>query len=323
VDCLSDPEDESLVQEVYSEFRNIFGNGLNQVPQIPTKNLLKKVYRIVRHPRQRPALKGLLRQAFHDDKGLFKQAWVSLLYLTRIFLAAVTFVDFATKSTFTCIKFQQVPAVVACGPQNSDGRCPTEVLGSLGHSFLTQNWRDFFQIPKKVADFIELSRSPRTVHAEVQLILYTEVLTRAHENLTSKVFPYIGCSRKCCFFCELFRIGHGTFQARGTHLTLFPLWALPRTFPLQSLHFLRQFSMLLRNNLQGVLNLPYPPPRRNLLQQSSAALSTAQAVQREAPIFSTRSQTMTYVHCDQLKLGYMDTKTLQKNDARPRWSQRF
>ncbi|PVI00725.1 hypothetical protein DM02DRAFT_707787 [Periconia macrospinosa] len=293
VDCLSDLEEETLVQEVYSEFRYIFGNGVNQVPQIPTKNLLKKVYRIVRHPRQRPALKGLLRQAFHDNKRLFKQAWTSLLYLTRIFFAAVTFVDFATKLNFTCIRFQQVPAVEAFRPQNSDSRCPTEVLESLGHSSLPQNWRDFFQIPEKVADFITLSRSTRTVHGEIQLIIYTEDLMHAHENLTGKVFPYIGCSRKCCFFCELFRIGHGTFQARGTHLTLFPLWALPHTFPLQSLQVLRQFSILLRDNLRGILNMPYPPPRRDLLQQSSAALSTAQTVQREAPIFSTMSQTMT------------------------------
>ncbi|KAF2019810.1 hypothetical protein BU24DRAFT_341661 [Aaosphaeria arxii CBS 175.79] len=293
VDCFSDLEEETLVQEVYSEFQHVFGNGVDQVLPIPTKNLLKKVYRIVRHPRQRPALKGLLRQAFHDDNRLFKKAWDSLLYLTRMFFAAVTFVDFATKLNFTCIRFQQVPTVVACRPQSSDSRSPTEVLESLGHCFLTQNWRDFFQIPKKIADFIERSRSKRTVHAEVQLILYTEDLLHAHESRTSKVFPYIGCSRKCCFFCELFRIGHGTFQARGTHLTLFPLWALPRTFPLQSLQVLRQFSILLRDNLRGILNIPYPPPHRDLLQQSSAALSTAQAIQREAQIFSIRSQTMT------------------------------
>jgi hypothetical protein len=91
----------------------------------------------MQHPRQRPALKGLLRQAFHHNKGLFKQAWLSLLYLTRIFFAAVTFVEFATKSAFTCIRFQQVPAVVAYTPQDSDSRYPTEVLGSLSHSILT------------------------------------------------------------------------------------------------------------------------------------------------------------------------------------------
>ena len=323
VDCLSDPEEESLVQEVYSEFLDLFENGLNQVRQIPTKDFLKKVYRIVRHPRQRPALKGLLRQSFHDDKALFKQAWVSLLYLTRIFFAAVTLVDFATKLTFTCINFQQVPAVVAYKPQNSSDRSPSEVLRSLDQSFPTQNWADLFQIRKKVADFNKLSRTPRTVHAEVQLILFTELLMNAHENLTRIVFPYIGCSRKCCFFCELFRIGHGTFRARGTHLTLFPLWALPRTFPLHSLHVLRQFSILLRDNLRGILTMPYPPPRRDLLQQSSAALSTAQAVQRESSVFSTRSQTMAYVDSDQLKLGYMDTETSQKDDAWARRSQRF
>lgn len=295
VDCFSDAEEETLVQEVCSEFRNVFGNGIDEVLPTPTKNLLKKVYRIVRHPRQRPALKSLLRQLFHDDKRLFKQAWVSLLYLTRIFFAAVTFVDFTTKLNFTRIKFQQVPSVVACRRQRSKSRRPTEVLESLGQFFIPQSWRNLFQSPIKVADFIDLSRLRRTVHAEVQLILYTENLVHAHEVITGKVFPYIGCSRKCCFFCELFRIAHGTFQARGTHPTLFPRWALPRTFPSQSLKVLRQFSILLRNNLRGILNIPYPPPQRDLMQQSSAALSTAQAVQREALNYSIRPQTMTYV----------------------------
>lgn len=225
--------------------------------------------------------------------------------------------DFATKMNFARIRFQQVPAGVAYTTQNSDSRCPTEVLESLGHSCLNQNWRDFCQIPAKVAEFIGLSRLRRTVHAEVQLILYTEDLMHAHENFSGKVFPYIGCSKKCCFFCELFRIAHGTFQARGTHLTLFPLWALPRTLPLHSLQNLRQFSILLRNNLRGILDMPCPLPRRDLVQQSSAALSTAQAVRREAQVFSIRSQTLRYVRSDQLKLGCMGTKTLQKNDARP------
>lgn len=298
VDCLSDLEEETLVEEVYGEFQDVFGNDANQVPQIPTKNLLKKVYRIVRHPRLRPALKSLLRQIFHDKERLFKQAWDALLYLTRTFLAAVTFVDLATKSNFTRIGFQQVPAVVACRPQNTDRRCPIEILESLGHPHLTRNWREFVQNPTRVADFVKLSSLKRTVHAEVQLILYTDDLMHAHSNLIGKVFPYIGCSRKCCFFCELFRGAHKTFQARGTHLTLFTLWALPHTFPLQSLQVLRQFSELLREHLQGILNMPYPPSQKNLLKQSSAALSTAKAVQREAPIYSTRPQTMTYVRSD-------------------------
>jgi hypothetical protein len=310
IDCLSDPEEETRVQEVYTEFRHIFGGDVHQVPHNLMKSLLKKVYPIVRHPRQRHAMKGLLRHAFHDDRRLFKEAWRSLLYLTRIFFAAVTFVDFATRLDFTCIKFQQVSQITTCGSQNLDRRSPTEVLNSLGHSSLTQKWRNFFQDPAKVAEFNKVSRSTRSIHAEVQLILHTENLAHVHENLPGEVFPYIGCSKKCCFFCELFRIGHGIFQARGTHLTLFPLWALPSTFPLPSIQVLRQFSRILKDNLRGILDMPYPLPQRNLLQQSSAALSTAQAVQREVPIFSNKSQTAKYVFYDQFNLGHMDTKTL-------------
>ncbi|KAI0009647.1 hypothetical protein F4779DRAFT_617415 [Xylariaceae sp. FL0662B] len=299
VDCLSDQEEEALVQEASSEIQNIFGKTFHEVPQIPTKNLLKKVYYIVRHPRQRPALKTLLRRMLHDDERPFTKAWASLLYLTRIFYAAVTFVDLATRSGFVSIKFRQLPPVAARKPRNSDKGSLSKVLASLGGARLTQGWRDFFQTPKTVKEFVRQSRLKKSVHGEVQLILHIVNRTHAPEQITGKVFPYMGCSKKCCFFCELFRTQHGAFQARGTHQTLFPLWALPQTLPQSSLGLLRRFSELLRDILRGVLSMPYPPLRRDLLQQSSAALSTAQAVQMEAPTYSTRPQTL-----NKLVLGF-------------------
>lgn len=295
VDCLSAQEEENLVQETYSEFQHLFGNTTHQVPQSALKNLLKKVYRVVRHPRQRPALKGLLRQAVHSKKRLFKNAWASLLYLTRIFFTAITFVEFATKLGIESIKFQPISAVVAYRPKNPERRRPTEVLTSLDCSSPAGDWKHFFQTCEKTERLGRQSHLAKTVHAEVQLILHVEGLIQAGEKLTGKLFPYIGCSKKCCFFCELFRISHGAFQARGTHQTLFPLWALPQALPQQSLEVLRQFSKLLRDNLLSILTMPCPPLQRDLLQQSSAALSTAQAVQREALTFSIRPQTLRYV----------------------------
>lgn len=74
VDCLSDLEEENLVQEVNNEVLDIFENGVDHVQEALTKSLLKNLYRIVRHPRQRPALKHLIKQTFQNDRHLFKQA---------------------------------------------------------------------------------------------------------------------------------------------------------------------------------------------------------------------------------------------------------
>lgn len=298
VDCLSDQNEEGLVQEMYREIRSLFGTVPTRHDQlIPTRNLLRNLYRILRHSRQRPALKGLLRQAVRNNQRLFKQTWTSMLYLARTFYAAVAFVDLATRLDLGSIQFQQIPAAVAWRPSVSDNRSPVEVLASLGCPPPSKEWRDFFQSRGRVKEFIRLSSSKRkTVHGEVQLILHVESLAHSRERLPGTVHPYIGCSKKCCFFCDLFRVRHGYFQARGTHQTLFPLWGLPGILPQYSLPILRQFSGPLRDILRSVFTASScPPPHRDLLQQSSAALSTAQAVRKEVPTYSIRPQTSRYV----------------------------
>ncbi|KAI1875489.1 hypothetical protein JX265_004547 [Neoarthrinium moseri] len=290
-DCLSDQEDESLVQDTCSEIRHLFGSAAHQIPQSTLKNLLSKVYRIVRHPRQRPAFKGLLRQMVHNHKRLFKDIWAALLYLTRMFYAAVTFVDLAIRLNVGSFKFQPVTPAAARKPNHSDARIPSQVLASLGYSSLSRGWIDFFQTTERVKEFARLSRSKTAVHGEVQLIFHVEELMQGRKQPAGTVFPYLGCSKKCCFFCEQFRVQHGAFQARGTHQTLFPLWALPRVLPQHSLQLLHGFSDALKSFIRIMLTDPIPPARRDLLQQSSAALSTAQAVQRETPTYTTRPLT--------------------------------
>jgi len=169
LDALSAQEEEIFVQEVCSEIQYSFANST--APQTPLENLLKQVYRILRHSPQRPALKGLLRQTVHNDKQLFKRAWVSLLYLTRVFLAATTLVQFATKSSFKSIKFQPIPAVVACMPTEPSRRGLTGVLVSLGISSLPEDWEDLFLNSDRIDHFAHLSRKQKKVHAEVQLNL--------------------------------------------------------------------------------------------------------------------------------------------------------
>lgn len=292
-DLMSDKDHETIIQEAYNDFRLTFDDATIPLPS-SIKNFLKKIYYMMRDLRQRPAFKALLRQSIHNNDQLFKKAWSALLYLTRIFYAAVTLVDFASK--FETIKLQDVPRSVAFELENSNFRNPVGVLVSLGYPFLLPGWRRFFQSPKTIDEFMTLSR-PRTVHAEIQLINHIEC-----KRPSGKIFPYIGCSKKCCFFCEQFCKVHGTFETRGTHEELFKLWTLPKTIPKQSIDILRQFLNHLRSILAKLLKMRSPPRQRNSLAQSSAALSTAQAAQREKPVYSSLPQEMVYVY---LSLSFM------------------
>ncbi|KAK8059872.1 hypothetical protein PG996_009802 [Apiospora saccharicola] len=286
-DCMSAQEEETLVHEVYTEIKQLFGGTAYHVNK-PTKDLLKKVYHIVRHPRQRPALKSRLRQAVHEDNNRFRKAWDSLLYMVRIFFAAVTFRDLVTTSGFASIKFEAVPKVPADNNARTSGSNPVAVLHSLGHSRLSRDWKRFSETPEIIGKLTQSPNPRRTVHGEVQLILHADYRIPSGDNLNGEVFPYIGCSKKCCFFCELFLASHGVFQVRGTHRTLFPLWGLTQELTPQSLRALYQFSNLLSGIVRAVLTGPCPPRQGNLEQQSSAALSSAQAVQREKPTHSER-----------------------------------
>ncbi|KEQ70042.1 hypothetical protein M436DRAFT_75781 [Aureobasidium namibiae CBS 147.97] len=271
VDCLSVQEEETSVQEIYSGIHYLFTKSDHRVSRTSLRSILEGVYRILRHPRQRPALKGLLRQTFRHHQKEFKRAWSSLLYLARIYFAAVILLQFATELDFKFIKLNQFKEPLpAC----------------------LRSWKDFFLHSEKADQFARIARASKTVHAEVQLTLYAENTLRTGDKLTDRLYRYIGCSKKCCFFCELFCKSHGSFQIRGTHKTLFPMWTLPRILPQQSLQVLRDFSKLLKDLLSRIITSPRAPTQCDLQQQSSAALSTLGTVQREVATFSSRPQTV-------------------------------
>lgn len=313
VDLLSDREDENLVQDAFHDILRHFRDP-DTVPQRAMKGLLRNLYSIVRHPRRRPALKGLLRQVL---QGRFKKAWSSLLFLTRIFYAAVTFEQLASKSGFTSIQFNKVPSPTPYMPKHSVGKSPNQILRSLGSRSLP-NWGDFFSRQDKVKEFIKTSRKKKPIHAEVQLITYILQLAQTGTELGGEVFPYIGCSKKLCFsctvICNLSPVGNKQLQFRGSHWTVFSLWSLPTSIPQPLLESLHQFPILLRTLLQRFLAAPQPPLQRDLLQQSSAALSTAKAVAKPPPAYTTRPQILRYVGLIS-ENGGMLTKTLKENYA--------
>lgn len=302
INSLSNEEDNVAVTEAFQEIQSIFGyTDPITVHLNRTKNLLKSVYVILRRPRQRPALKNLLRQGLHGNEKVFRKTWDALLFLARIFFAAVTVVDFTSRlKNLTSVDFVPVPAsmVTAKTWPELHKKSPIEALESLECLPQAEGWIRFLQGKGTTKRYMEILRMERTVHAEVQMIYYLKTRPEVARGLTGKVFPYIGCSRKCCFFCDVFRILHGECSARGTHETVFPRWALPQAPATPetlawSTPLMRGFSAFLKRLLRTMLKMPYPLPHRDLLQQSSAALSTAQALQPEKVSYSERPSTVT------------------------------
>ncbi|KAM3541224.1 hypothetical protein ARSEF1564_005849 [Beauveria bassiana] len=265
VDCLTDREGEELVQSAFRGIMHHFGTA-HTVQQAAIKGLLSGLHSIMRHPRRRPALKGLLRRALHDERR-FKKAWPALLYLTRIYHAAVAFEQLASKTGLTSIRFQRIsPSPVAYKPRRMFRQTPVEVLTSLGINSLP-DWGGFFSRRDKVKGFLKTARVQKPIHAEMQLLSH---------------------------FLQLAQTGSGPngrpLHSRGTHLALFSLWALPPSLPSSAAELVQRFTQLLRALLQRLLSAPTPPFPPNMLQQSSAALSTAKAVRRERPEYTTRPQ---------------------------------
>ncbi|KAM3512987.1 hypothetical protein MY11210_003387 [Beauveria gryllotalpidicola] len=292
VDCLTDREGEELVQSAFQGILHHFGTA-HVVPQAAIKGLLQGLHSIVRHPRRRPALKGLLRRALHDECR-FKKAWSALLYLTRIYHAAVAFEQLASKTGFTAIRFQQIaPSPAAYKPGRLFRQTPVEVLISLGIGSLP-DWGDFFSRRDKVKGFLKTTRVQKPIHAEMQLIAHFLQLAQTGKGPNGRVFPYIGCSKKLCFFCatmcSLSPLADEPLHSRGTHLALFSLWALPASLPPSAAELVHRFSKLLQALLHRLLSAPTPPFPTNLLQQSSAALSTTKAVRSERPEYTTMPQ---------------------------------
>ncbi|KAI5983585.1 hypothetical protein EDD15DRAFT_1859279 [Pisolithus albus] len=76
------------------------------------------------------------------------------------------------------------------------------------------------------------SRIQTRHHAEIQLVFYIAQETYP-KAMTKEFYPYIGCSKLCCFLCFTFLRFFGQrspfFKVRGCHGRVFPRWSLPET----------------------------------------------------------------------------------------------
>ncbi|KAI6028949.1 hypothetical protein EDC04DRAFT_3142747 [Pisolithus marmoratus] len=101
---------------------------------------------------------------------------------------------------------------------------PTTVQKFVRDTRIAEVEQDFFRLQKKTYC------QTLPTHAEIQLVFY--IAQRSHpETITKEFYPYIGCSKLCCFLCFTFLrfFGQPTpfFRVRGCHRKVYPLWSLP------------------------------------------------------------------------------------------------
>ncbi|KAL4942773.1 hypothetical protein BDV06DRAFT_235213 [Aspergillus oleicola] len=303
-DCLSDTDGETLVNEVFGDINRLFRHS-NEDPNRSTqmKSWLQSFFAIIKHPKQRPALKSRIRQRLNYDDARYLRVWSALLFLGRTFHAAVLLAEVASKvNSFNRVRFVQVPKHLrAVRLENLPANSPIETLRKFGLLPSDSAWIRYFQHRGVIKHYQKLLCSKTTVHAETQLMYFFE--EQFTENTIwpgGNVSPYIGCSKKCCFFCDLLCRQHGRFSARGTHETVLPQWGLPSMPPGNTsklttslLTAVEKLRDVLKGEVGAATHIPYPLRRCDLARQSTANLSTAAVVQRELPFFNGRPSAVT------------------------------
>ncbi|KAB8275373.1 hypothetical protein BDV30DRAFT_225129 [Aspergillus minisclerotigenes] len=211
-DCLSDKDLDKVVIETCDRIQSLFKvSNSHNTRNDELRDFLESFYAIIRNPRQRPALKILLKQALHGSEKLFKKAWDALLFFARTFHAAVTLVELASKlklKLFNLFRFVPVsPSLFKTKTYAPLGKeLPLKILEALQCQLDGIGWVKLLQDQRTINEYTNILRLPRSIHAEVQLMSYLET---SYSQNNHQVFPYIGCSKKCCFFCEVFRVLHG------------------------------------------------------------------------------------------------------------------
>ena len=103
-------------------------------------------------------------------------------------------------------------------------------------------------------------------HAEIQILFVMET-----EGPGSKIIPYIGCSKRCCFLCAKFIEAHGRYRIRGTHGKVYHQWTLPPSIRNSSVlaGCLKDIVIKVETHMNDELRNPIIVSRRALVPESS------------------------------------------------------
>lgn len=163
-------------------------------------------------------------QASHTSRRL----WVNICLTARL---RVTFEKFK-ETALTFPSFMHITITLVSRPPAPAS--PPHRLMKLRETFdilgldtkkktiqavMGQKWT-LIQLERK---FAERQRQKLNIHAEVQLLMHLNTSNTSDPE----PWPYIGCSKLCCFMCHAFVKSYRQFKTRGSHGRLFKPWTIP------------------------------------------------------------------------------------------------
>ena len=279
------------ISELFNKLHKICSEVCQETQEALLKSLMPDFFDIWMDVRTQSAMKSFLHRYFGDNRKRKKETERALLSLVKIYCGVRTFIEAAERlKIFKCI--QCVPIPLNDRHRHSEYTShrqtkPIEVVKLLGITVQRLDWIQYLN--RKAPEFASLrreKRQKRVLHAEIQALHYYEFLLSPDER--QRTLPYIGCSKRCCLLCYLFVGLHGGFNVRGTHETIIHRWELPDTFPVDIAESVARVKStaekllnFLKRVLQGWFELSCLASHRELLAQSSHALSSAKIMVEE------------------------------------------
>ena len=273
-----------MVSELFNNVKELCKDIVQEHENRLLKHVMQTLFELLQGIKAQSALKARLHRHFKNDLKRNQEARMALLSLRKIYHSVHTFIKAAERlrifRSIQCVAVPYKPHDVESDPSISR-QTPLTVAESLGLS-VQRSWKEYLRDEnKQFKDLVEEKSSKRNFHAELQLSYHHCTLLSPDEN--KHIHAYIGCSKKSCLLCYLFVKLYGDFDVRGTHETLFHRWELHQSFPIDDSGSTSRFRSatrdllnLLKIVLAKIFNGPRIANRRDLLAQSSAALSSAQ-----------------------------------------------
>ncbi|KAL1610746.1 hypothetical protein SLS60_002416 [Paraconiothyrium brasiliense] len=246
------------------------------VPNV--ENLVIAAFGLWRTVQTRTSFKASIARMFPASKAR-SVAERALLFLCRIKYAQEVFIEAAESiPAFRKINIVPIPWERDAS-RNLDRRtvAPTQVLERLEIPVET-HWTEMLQSPKAQARYSYLRAGPRHMHAEMQMAQHVDCIEASGAEGAGELYPYVGCSKLCCYLCCCFLLAYRRFGFRGTHMGLTNMWLAPvvdvQTYPdlhLASERLLTYLKMALRTTLSQSSTMSPGAMRA----QSTLGLSTA------------------------------------------------
>ncbi|KAL4799534.1 hypothetical protein BDV19DRAFT_385301 [Aspergillus venezuelensis] len=172
-DCLSNAEDENSIEAVFKQLECLFGRpkkGDNNSAGM--KAFLKGFHNIMKHHKQRPAMKDRIRRKLSYNARSSSRVWDALLFLGRTLHASVVLAEFASKvNAFANIRFVHA----AKYPKATEKtkiilKLPMDVLKKFRMVPSDSVWIRYLQSRDAIDTYERIFHMKPTVHAETQLI---------------------------------------------------------------------------------------------------------------------------------------------------------